>query len=150
MNNNKMTQMDFQCSFLETLQTMLKDLSGCVLWSIAPIKMKLKVELPDSSLMSDVEKIETIITTEITRNLMFGNLIELGWKNSFVKNVKKETRVNFVWRKKRTKKEPYGKVKYFASWELIHCGTDEAGSVWHQYERGPWELVDYNENYEEH
>ena len=58
--------------------------------------MKLEVELPDNALTCDTEKIESIIYTEMTKSLMFVNLINLGWRNSFVKNVK-GTGLKFVW-----------------------------------------------------
>ena len=30
---------------------------------------------------------------------------------------------------------------------LISYGEDEAGSTWSSFERKPWELVNYNDNY---
>ena len=86
---------DIQLSFLECLITLIISDYNVVLKSIAPTKMKLKVEFGQKALMEDVLKVETIVQNEMQKNLRFLKLQELGWKEKFEKVVD-GTRVKFV------------------------------------------------------
>ena len=65
---------DIQLSFLESLTTLIISKCNVVLKSIAPTKMKLKVEVGQKALMEDVLKVETIVQNEMLKNLSFLNL----------------------------------------------------------------------------
>ena len=57
--------------------------------------------------------------------------------------------MKFVWHKKPSKNEPYGKVEIFLSCGIVSYGVDEDGSAWCRYDLRPWELHDYNEDFED-
>ena len=82
---------DIQLSFLECLITLIISDYNVVLKSIAPTKMKLKVEFGQKALM----EVETIVQNEMQKNLRFLKLQELGRKEKLEKVVD-GTRVKFV------------------------------------------------------
>ena len=137
-------QNDFQNNFVKDSTKKLNKKYGLdiVLWSSCPSFVTIKLNFNDEKLV-DFETIKKVVFNEINENENLKFMHEVGFYKSYDTVKKGEKEIHYVWHKKRTRDQPFGKVKIYMCDGWYYYGSDQGGSIWKKHNHEKWELVTF-------
>ena len=143
-SNNNTFYSEERVKFVKFIRKNLKNedfITSC-LWRTTPSQMIIKIDYKFKNDHTE-KKVEQFLTQITSNESVFGHLLSIGFSPDFLKIVKSDTEIHYVYKKKVVSEHPHGELTPFmgiGGWQTF--AHDEAGRTWVATFGEPYKLLE--------